>query len=233
MTAVTRLPHNAGMTEHPILWSFRRCPYAIRARLAIARAGVQVELREITLRNKPELFRQTSASATVPALRIGDHVIDESLDIMVWALKQNDPARMLDMPETGWDLIATNDGAFKAALDHTKYATRYPDLDPEAERARAATILMRLNDQLGRQTWLFGDRPSLADDAIVPFVRQFANIDRDWFDAQPWPALIAWLDLSLASELFADVMVKYEPWVEGAQPIWFGKTPTVEKSSVL
>jgi len=135
--------------HQPILWTFRRCPYAIRARLAIASAGINVELREIQLKNKPQPFLKTSASATVPALRIGDQVLDESLDIMVWALKQNDPERLLQMPASGWGLISINDGPFKSALDHTKYAVRYPDLDKSAERNKAAETLLKLDQQLG------------------------------------------------------------------------------------
>ena len=206
----------------PILWTFRRCPYAIRARLAIASAGICVELREIQLKNKPQPFLETSPSATVPALRIGDRVLDESLEIMVWALQQNDPERLLEMPALGWELISANDGPFKSALDHTKYAVRYPGLDESAERNKAAEILLKLDRQLGHRSWLFGDRPTLADRAIGPFVRQFANTDREWFDAQPWPALIAWLDSFLESEAFARVMAKYKPWSDGAAPIWFG-----------
>ncbi|WP_170763853.1 glutathione S-transferase N-terminal domain-containing protein [Ruegeria lacuscaerulensis] len=210
------------MTQHPILWTFRRCPYAMRARLAIMSAGVAVELREVLLRNKPHAFLQTSPSGTVPALRLEDQVLDESLDIMIWALRKNDPQQLLDMPEEGWSLIATNDGPFKAALDHTKYATRYPDLDETAERAKAAAYLVELNDRLNGRHWLFGDRPTLADLALLPFVRQFAQIDRVWFDAQAWPHLIAWLDRFLDSEPFALVMDKYAPWSEGDAQVWFG-----------
>lgn len=210
------------MSQQPILWSFRRCPYAIRARLAIASAGIKVELREIELKNKPLPFLETSASATVPALKIGNEAIDESLDIMVWALRQNDPEGLQDMPASGMELIATNDGPFKVALDHTKYSTRYPEFDPNAERDRAATMLFELDARLCDNAWLFGDRPTLADYAILPFVRQFANTDRDWFDAKPWPALIRWLDRFQESDAFAEVMAKHKPWVEGAAPVWFG-----------
>ncbi len=213
------------MTAHPILWSFRRCPYAIRARLAVQSAGVTVELREILLRDKPTAFLDTSPSATVPALRLQDRVLDESLDIMIWALEQNDPARLLDMPETGRDLIEANDGPFKAALDHTKYAVRYPERDPEVERAKAARHLAGLETQLAGRSWLFGDRPTLADLALLPFIRQFANIDRPWFDAQGWPHLARWLDRFLASDAFAAVMPKYAPWQPGDAPLWFGPLP--------
>lgn len=209
------------MAHHPILWTFRRCPYAIRARLALASSRVTVELREIVLRDKPEAFLQTSQSGTVPTLRLPDKVIDESLEIMVWALQQNDPQRLLDMPQEGWDLIRVSDGPFKAALDHTKYATRYPDLDAKEERRKAASYLLSLDERLVGQAWLFGDRPSLADLALLPFVRQFAFIDRAWFDVQEWPNITAWLDQFLDSEVFSLVMRKYATWSEGDAPIWF------------
>lgn len=210
------------MSDLPILWSFRRCPYAMRARLAIMLAGPQVELREIVLRDKPQAFLDTSSSGTVPALRLSDQVLDESLDIMIWALEQSDPHGLLDMPQEGWDLIAANDGPFKAALDHTKYTTRYPELDHAAEREKAVTHLCGLDARLASQGWLMGDRATLADYAILPFVRQFAFIDKAWFDAQDWPQLHAWLDRFLDSDLFASIMSKYTPWAEGDAPLAFG-----------
>ncbi|MDX1742845.1 MAG: glutathione S-transferase [Ruegeria sp.] len=209
------------MDNYPIFWTFRRCPYAIRARLALASSRETVELREILLRDKPEAFVKTSPSGTVPALRLPDKVIDESLEIMVWALQQNDPQRLLDMPSEGWDLISANDGPFKTALDHTKYATRYPDLDFNEERRKAMGYLLDLNERLVGRAWLFGDGPTLADLAILPFVRQFAHIDRAWFDAQKWPSLVAWLDQFLNSEAFLLVMRKYATWSEDDAPIWF------------
>lgn len=205
-----------------ILWSFRRCPYAMRARLALLSAGVTVELREILLRDKPQAFLATSPSGTVPALRLPDRVIDESLDIMVWALQQRDPERLLEMPTSGWALISANDGPFKRALDHTKYAVRYPERDPAAERAKAAAYLVQLEAQLAGAPWLFGAQPTLADYAILPFVRQFANTDRAWFDAQYWPSLRGWLDRFLESDRFAAIMGKHPRWVVGDRPVWFG-----------
>ncbi|MEL7184044.1 MAG: glutathione S-transferase [Pseudomonadota bacterium] len=210
------------MADHPVLWSFRRCPYAMRARLALRSAGIRVELREILLRDKPQAFLDTSPSGTVPCLKIGDRVVDESLDIMVWALTQNDPDGLMSMPDQGWDLIGENDGPFKAALDHTKYATRYPDLDPTAERARAADFLIRLQGHLAEHPWMFGVQPTLADYAILPFVRQFAFVDRTWFDAQPWPGVTAWLDRFLESPDFAAIMSKHPPWQDAQPPVWFG-----------
>lgn len=207
------------MPPMPILWSFRRCPYAMRARLAIQSAGVQTELREILLKDKPDAFLETSASGTVPALA-ADRNIDESRDIMIWALRQNDPDGWLDMPDAGYDLITENDGPFKAALDHTKYAVRHPDKTEAEERAKAAVFLHDLNQRL-TQSYLFKDTPSLADMAILPFVRQFANTDRAWFDAQDWPNLIRWLDQFLYSDAFKNVMIKYPPWQAGQSPVHF------------
>ncbi len=198
-----------------VLWSFRRCPYAIRARLALRASGQQVALREIVLRDKPEAFLAASPSATVPCLVLPDRVIDESLDIMRWALAQRDPEGWLEMPAAGWDWIARNDGPFKHALDRCKYATRYPDEDPAHHLAQAQAYLSELDAQI--EGWMFG-RPTLADFALLPFVRQFAFIDKPWFDAQPWPALQAWLARFLDSDAFAGVMQKYKPWHEN-QPV--------------
>ena len=204
----------------PVLYSFRRCPYAMRARLALRASGSQqVQLREVVLRDKPATFLATSPSGTVPCLALGSgDVIDESLDIMIWALRKNDPEGLLDMPDAGWDWISLCDGPFKQALDRTKYATRYPDADPVAERAKAATHLAALDGQIG--THIF-DAPSIADLAIAPFVRQFAFIDKQWFDAQPWPQLQAWLERFLTSDSFAAVMDKYPQWAEGDAPTVF------------
>lgn len=199
----------------------------MRARLAVKAAGLRLELREILLREKPQAFLDTSPSGTVPSLRLNSQVIDESLDIMIWALRQNDPAELLDMPGEGWALIETSDGPFKAALDHTKYAVRYPDLDPEAERAKASDFLMHLNDKL-TGAWLYGDQPKLADLAILPFVRQFANIDRAWFDDQNWPGLRGWLDRFIDSPAFEGIMSKHPPWKDGDAPVWFGGMASID-----
>ena len=202
----------------PVLYSFRRCPYAMRARLALAKAGQKVELREVVLKNKPQAFLNISPSATVPCLQSKDVVIDESLDVMVWALTQNDPDRWMAMPPAGWDWIARADGPFKNALDRTKYASRYPGSDAGEHRAIAAQFLGDLDNQI--TDWMF-ERPTLADYAILPFVRQFAFIDKAWFDAQPWPDLQAWLRRFLDSDAFADIMHKYPQWAEGDTPVQF------------
>lgn len=187
----------------------------MRARLALVRSGVQVELREILLRDKPDAFLRDSRSGTVPCLRTDGQIIDESLDIMIWALKQNDTYGLLKMPQQGWDLIAENDGPFKAALDRTKYPTRFDGIDASVEREKASMFLKGLDARLSGQDFLFGDVPTIADDAVLPFIRQFAHIDREWFDAQDWPNLISWLDQFLASHLFSASMQKYPLWSEG------------------
>ncbi len=202
----------------PILYSFRRCPYAMRARMALLQAGQAVELREIVLRDKPEAFLAASPSASVPCLVTEGEVLDESIDVMKWALARHDPAGWLDMPDEGWDWIARADGPFKEALDRTKYAPRYPGVDPLEHRARAAAFLTDLDAQI--ETWIF-DSATLADHAILPFVRQFAFIDKPWFDAQPWPFLQAWLERYLASDAFGAIMPKYAKWVEGETGVSF------------
>ena len=209
------------MTSLPILWSFRRCPYAMRARLAIASSGVQVELREILLRDKPEAFRAASPTATVPCLQLPDRVIDESFDIMRWVLAQHDPEHWLEMPDEGYGLIAQCDGPFKHALDRVKYASRYPDHDPGHGREQAMAFLADLDVRLVGQGFLMGPRRTLADMAILPFVRQFAAIDRAWFDAQGMGALTSWLDDFLQSNRLSAIMTKYPPWQSGQDAVIF------------
>ena len=170
------------------------------------------------MRDKPDAFLEASASATVPCLVTQHSILDESYDIMRWALALNDPECWLDMPTQGQAWIERADGPFKDALDRTKYANRYPDEDPVENRAKASAFLSDLNDQIDQ--WIF-DRPTLADYAILPFVRQFAFIDKDWFDAQPWPHLQAWLQRFLESDQFQNVMKKYPQWHPGDAPIRF------------
>lgn len=209
------------MANHPILYSFRRCPYAMRARLAIQSAGITVELREILLRDKAPEFLATSPKGTVPVLT-ADNVIEESLDVMDWALAQSDPegltARMTDDLAA---LIRECDGPFKTALDQTKYAVRYPDLDPENSRNRAAAFIEKLDTMLDGQTWLGGRDPALADFAILPFVRQFAHTNLEWWQLQPFPHAQGWLDRFKSSDRFSAIMTKYSPWKAGDDVILF------------
>ena len=207
------------MTALPVLYSFRRCPYAMRARLALAVSGQVCELREVVLRNKPQGLLQASPKGTVPVLVLpGGQVLEQSLDIMLWALAQNDPEGWLT-PSNGTvadmlALIAECDGPFKQALDRCKYPSRYPGANTSAERAKAVAWLSALDVRLSGQPHLFGSHAALADMAIAPFVRQFAGIDADWWAAQPWPHLQAWLAAWQASPLLSSVMHKQAPWVE-------------------
>lgn len=207
----------------PVLYSFRRCPYAMRARLALAVSGQVCELREVVLKNKPQGLLQASPKATVPVLVLpGGEVLDQSLDIMLWALARNDPDGWLTPSEGSvQDMLAwivECDGPFKHALDRCKYPSRYPDADPAEERARAVAWLGTLEERLStHRSYLFGTHAALADMAIAPFVRQFAGIDPDWWASQPWPRLQAWLAQWQASELLARVMHKWPAWVDGTE----------------
>lgn len=208
------------MPQTPILWSFRRCPYAMRARLAIKASGVQVELREILLRDKPAAMLGASPKGTVPVLQTEAVIIDESFDVMRWALAQSDPQTWLAMPAEGFDLIAKADGPFKSALDRYKYHIRHVDGARETAQSEGAAFLWKLDGMLAGQEWLYGSQ-SLADMAILPFVRQFANTDRAWFDAQKWGNLPRWLNAFTESDAFAAVMGKYPPWQAGEDGVLF------------
>lgn len=193
----------------------------MRARLGLASAGITVELREIILRDKPTDMVAASPKATVPVL-IAENIIDESIDVMHWALAQSDPEGLMDfMTDAAHALIAQSDGPFKTALDLTKYAVRHPDADPATSRANAAEFIATLDTQLGGKPWLFGDRPCLADLAILPFVRQFAHTDIAWWDAQPYPHAQNWLATFKESDRFAAIMGKYTPWKSGDDTVVF------------
>ncbi len=210
----------------PVLYSFRRCPYAMRARMALWIAGVSVDLREVHLKAKPAAMIEASPKGTVPVLDLGaDGVIDESLAVMDWALAQKDPEgwRAVDRDEqTAMDaLIAENDGPFKHHLDRYKYATRYDGADPLEHREAGAAFLAVLETRLTGSHHLFGPTRRKADVALFPFVRQFRIADPTWFDAAPFPRLQAWLKTHTDSALFAAVMVKHDPWQPGdAAPLF-------------
>lgn len=205
----------------PVLYSFRRCPYAMRARLAIASAGVTVELREILLRDKAPRFLEASPKGTVPVL-IADNIIEESFEIMLWALGQSDPEGLLTPMNTeAFELIYENDGPFKSALDRTKYAVRFPNLDPNESREKAARFIYKLNTRLVSQRWLLGEQPALVDLAILPFVRQFAHTDLNWWNRQAFTGAQRWLEAFKESERFHSVMMKFKPWREGDDVITF------------
>ena len=192
----------------------------MRARLALLEANQKVEIREILLKEKPVEFLQASPSSTVPCLLIDDRIIDESLDIMTWALNKNDPGNFLDMPDLGYDLINENDGPFKLALDKTKYHSRYPDENPKSNREKASSFIHKLENIL-EGSFLFGEDPKLADIAVLPFIRQFALVDKIWFDQQPWQKVVVWLNLFLESKRFTDIQQKYVPWKSGTNSVFF------------
>lgn len=205
----------------PVLYSFRRCPYAIRARMALHYAGIAVSVREVALRDKPLSLRAASPKATVPVLLLPDgQVIDESRAIMGWALHQNDPAGWLQAGAAGaaQDWVERNDRDFKPLLDAYKYPGRAGQQEWSDPRARAcAEYIEPLERQLGGARFLFGDTPSWADVALFPFVRQFAMVDAAWFAAAPLPAAQAWLRHWLDSALFSAVMHKHALWSDPAQ----------------
>ncbi len=199
--------------EHPILYSFRRCPYAMRARMGIAISGTPVRLREVLLRDKPEEMIAASPKGTVPVLIVGDNVIDESLAVMDWALAKNDPEGWLG-PDNGAELIATCDGDFKHHLDRYKYATRYDDVDPEDHRAQGVKFLETLAARLADKPFLCGEKRTRVDIAIFPFIRQFRIADMDWFDANAPAPVRDWLARLASSSLFERIMAKYPQWKE-------------------
>ena len=210
---------NSVLNGAPILYSFRRCPYAIRARLAVRVSGVAVALREVVLRNKPAALIDASPKATVPVLWFPDgKVLEQSLDIMRWALGSHDPQgwiRAEEHDETQ-TLIDLNDGPFKQALDHYKYASRHPERSAQAYRDEAAALMLApLNERLTEHRFLLRDTLSLADMAILPFVRQFASVDDAWFDGAPFTHLRTWSKGIAASPLFESVMSKYAAWQPG------------------
>lgn len=213
-------------TELPILYSFRRCPYAMRARMGLRVAGQLCELREVVLRDKPEEMIEASPKATVPVFVLADgEVIDESFDILLWALRQHDPENWLTPEESTLaamtELIERCEDEFKPHLDRYKYTNRYEPADPETHRREAEKFLAVLESRLVKSPFLFGSRKALADFAIAPFIRQFANTDKAWFDASPYPRLQAWLEEFLSSETFSSVMTKYPQWHSGDEPVMF------------
>ena len=215
------------MMDNIILYSFRRCPYAMRARLAIAKSGIQVELREVVLRDKPQALLDSSPKATVPVLiTVENELIDESIDIMFWALDHADPDGWLnklteEQKKISKEIITHNDGEFKHYLDRYKYADRYPDFSQEYYRQQAEKTLLDLEQRLVTHGYLVSAKPSIADMAVLPFIRQFAFADKAWFDQSPYPALKRWLEEFITSKLFADIMHKYPKWQAGQNPQYF------------
>lgn len=211
---------NTHVVDTHILYSYRRCPYAMRARMALRCAGIPVEIREISLRDKPPEMLALSPKGTVPVLHCAEgRVIDQSLDIMRWALEQHDPQGWLrevsGREQHSLDqhfLITCNDTTFKHWLDRYKYAERYPEFDAAYYRAQALTCQIDvLEKRLSEAPYLGGESPVLADVALFPFVRQFAGVDASWFASSPYPATRRWLEGWVASDLFKLIMAKPQP----------------------
>ncbi|MBV1878666.1 MAG: glutathione S-transferase [Pseudomonadales bacterium] len=231
----------ARQERYPVLYSFRRCPYAMRARMGLLYAGITVELREVVLKSKPKELLALSQKATVPVLqKVDGSVLDESLDILNWALSQQDPdgwqAQPNEICAAMQALIFDNDFSFKKNLDGYKYAGRSNKVAALECRTRGEIFLQRLelmlteplnrallNDEhlIKGRRFLFGERISTADIAIFPFVRQFSKVDEGWFSAAPYPNLQRWLDAQINSELFLSVMKKYPVWSNADQAVLF------------
>jgi len=207
-----RLPVKAT----PILYSFRRCPYAMRARMALVYAGIRVELREVKLSSMPESMLRLSPKATVPVLVVdGGRVIDESLEVMLWSLSRADPRQWLEIDAASQQLIRRCDEDFKALLDCYKYADRDPRFSQLEHRARAEFFLQELDQLLSCHAFITDSQCRLADVAIFPFMRQFAGVDACWFEQCEYAALRGWLNTMLDSDLFKRVMQKHPFWQPG------------------
>ena len=197
---------------HPILYSFRRCPYAIRARMVLSYMEVSVELREVLLNERPQSLYQISSKGTVPVLLLKDgKVLNESLDIMRWAIKQGEQKLYEDKLNEQNQLIKYNDTKFKYWLDKYKYHVRYLEHSREYYQRKCSKTLAEYDMRLRENAYLMGDRIGLADIAIFPFIRQCANVDQNWFNNK-YPNLNQWLEIWKQSRLFKSVMTKYNQW---------------------
>ena len=213
---------SSDQDDLPILYSFRRCPYAMRARMALLLSGKTVRLRELVLRDKPAEMLAASPKGTVPVLVQHDgRVIDESLAVMQWAIATGTD-RLAAPTQAELELIERNDGPFKADLDRYKYPNRYEDVNPAEHQANGAAFISLLNEQLSASGTLSTQQGGFADIAIFPFIRQFRIADPEWFDAQDWPALHGWLKQHMESELFSRAMAKFSLWNDTGEEHLFG-----------
>ncbi|AGH81729.1 glutathione S-transferase [Psychromonas sp. CNPT3] len=205
------------------LYSFRRCPYAMRARLAISISQQQVHLREIVLKDKPNEMLLISPKGSVPVLQTASgEVLDESLDIMIWALEQHDPNKWLEGDLVGMlNLIDENDIDFKYWLDKYKYAVRFPEFPSEHYRDQGELFLNKLEQRLNAHTHLFDNHTRLADMAIFPFIRQWASVDKDYFKNSPYPRIKDWLNALISNPLFNSVMQKNPLWLSNNEEVLF------------
>jgi len=244
------------MEKHPVLYSYRRCPYAMRARMAIAYSGIQVEQREIVFWDKPVQMLDASPKGTVPVLILSDgKVIDESRDIMLWALNDMQQKSNADHTQKGgikaWlfnenslfekvlnDWIDLCDNEFKRHLDHYKYADRFPEQSKESYREQGCEFLTRIENQLEENSQsgnhaeigLIENRVSMADIALFPFVRQFVNVDKEWFSETDYVYVKRWLKQNLESKWFTAIMKNRPVWQIGQQPLWVDEPDFTNKA---
>jgi len=206
----------------PILYSFRRCPYAMRARMALTLSQTNVEIRELILKNKPAEMLLVSPKGTVPVLIANNgQVIEESLEVMDYAVTHGTNSTLKAPTSEELTLIAENDNVFKANLDKYKYFDRFPEHTQQDYRAHGEVFLQQLEQRLNDQEFLVGNTQSYSDIAIFPFIRQFAHVDKAWFDNADYPHLKKWLDSFLQSNAFLNVMKKIPCWQTGDAPTYF------------
>ena len=211
----------------PILYSFKRCPYAMRARMALKLANIECELREVKLSKKPDHMLEVSPKGTVPVLILEDEVIDESIEIVNWVLSLNNIFEgNISNQQTlqTENLIKIFDSKFKYHLDRYKYSTRYENVNTEEDRSECLKILIEIENLISKEEWFFGKKINKLDISILPFIRQFRIADEQWFDEQlsissTQKVLFNFLD----SDLFQDIMFKYEVWEEGSTSVYFPK----------
>tara|TARA_B100000686_G_scaffold194800_1_gene201728 strand:- start:1056 stop:1718 length:663 start_codon:yes stop_codon:yes gene_type:complete len=206
---------------HPVLYSFRRCPYAMRARMALYYAGINAEVREVDLKNKPQALLEISPKGTVPVLHLPDGtVIDESLDILNWAVKQNDPKGWARVSDDVFDKYHKDmTKTFIPNLNRYKYPVRYEDADPDLSRQICEEYLAQMNATMVKNSGYLGEQfMSKSDILVFPFIRQYRIVDNDAFDRLPLPALHRWFSEFYRSDLFNDVMIKRDPWEDGDKP---------------
>ena len=215
------------MTKLPILYSFRRCPYAMRARMALLISNITCEIREVRLSNKPSEMLTLSPKGTVPVLLLENGlVLDESLDIMFWALERNDPNSLLQdyliNESENKKILNMIDNDFKFALDRYKYPNRYDDIDPLKYRDICENILVSINNKINEYNYIYGKHLSFIDMAVLPFIRQFRIANPVWFDNEMSQIKIKfWLENFLSLTTFKNVMIKYPEWVNAREKIIF------------
>jgi glutathione S-transferase len=205
----------ANPSSLPILYSYRRCPYAMRARMALHYSGITLDHREIALRNKPQSMLLASTKGTVPVLCVDELVLEESLDIMLWALEQSDPDGWLQVDrQKAKTWVANNDGPFKTLLDQYKYPNRYPELNPDEVLGNALKIMLNpLENAFQEHPYVLGNKISWVDVALFPFIRQFSMVNPEQFAQLPLPKTRQWLSKNIGSTLFQAIMEKYPTWV--------------------